>query len=40
MISESNIIKKNRLGNLLQEAKELRAIFTSSGRTAKQRRNK
>jgi len=40
MISESNIIKKNRLGNLLQEANELTAIFTSSGRTAKQRRNK
>jgi len=40
MISESNIIKKNRLGNLLQEANELTAIFRSSGRTAKQRRNK
>ncbi|OGU30581.1 MAG: four helix bundle protein [Ignavibacteria bacterium GWA2_35_9] len=40
LISESNIIKKNRLEGMLKEANELTAIFTSSGRTAKQRRNK
>jgi len=40
MISESNIIKKNRIESLLQEANELTAIFTSSGRTAKKKRNK
>jgi four helix bundle protein len=38
LISESNIIKKNRLDDLLKEANELTAIFTSSGRTVKQRR--
>lgn len=40
LISEANIIKKNRLEGMLKEANELTAIFTSSGRTAKQRRNK
>jgi len=40
LISESNIIRKNRLGSILKEANELTAIFTSSGKTAKQRRNK
>lgn len=40
MIAEANIIKKNRLENLLKEANELTAIFTSSGKTAKQRRKK
>lgn len=40
MISESNIVKKNRLNDLLKEANELTAIFTSSGRTVKQRRKK
>jgi four helix bundle protein len=40
MISESNIIKRNRLDALLQEANELTAIFTSSSKTAKKRRNK
>jgi four helix bundle protein len=40
LISESNIIKKNLLEDLLKEANELTAIFTSSGRTAKQRGKK
>jgi four helix bundle protein len=40
LISESNIIKKNRLESMLKEANELTAIFTSSGKTAKQRRKK
>lgn len=40
LISESNIIRKNRLESILKEANELTAIFTSSGKTAKQRRNK
>lgn len=40
LISESNIIKKDRIKSLLKEANELTAIFTSSGKTAKQRRNK
>lgn len=38
--SESNIIRKARLKNLLNEANELTAIFTSSGKTAKQRKKK
>jgi four helix bundle protein len=38
MISESNIVKKDRLDDLLKEANELIAIFTSSGRTVKQKR--
>ncbi len=37
MISESNIIKRNRLDALLQEANELTAIFTSSSKTAKKK---
>jgi len=40
MVSESNIIKKNRIESLLREANELTAIFTSSGKTAKRRRAK
>jgi four helix bundle protein len=40
LISESNMIKKNRLDNMLKEANELTAIFTKSGKTAKQRRKK
>jgi four helix bundle protein len=35
LISESNIIRKNRLESILKEANELTAIFTSSGKTAK-----
>src|SRR3990172_13380858 len=31
LISESNIIKKNRLEGMLKEANDLTAIFTSSG---------
>jgi four helix bundle protein len=40
LISESNIIKENRLEDMLKEANELTAIFTASGKTAKQRRKK
>lgn len=40
LISESNVIKKTRLDDLLNEANELTAIFTSSGRTAKKRNRK
>jgi four helix bundle protein len=40
LISESNLIKKNRLESMLIEANELTAIFTKSGKTAKQRRKK
>lgn len=36
--AESNIVKKDRLDDLLKEANELIAIFTSSGRTVKQKR--
>ncbi len=38
LISELNIIQKTRIDDLLNEANELTAIFTSSGRTAKQRK--
>jgi four helix bundle protein len=40
LISESNIICKARIEDLLNEANELTAIFTSSGKTAKQRKKK
>ncbi len=40
LISESSIIRKPRLQDLLNEANELTAIFTSSAKTAKQRKNK
>jgi four helix bundle protein len=40
LISESNIMEKERLESLLKEANELTAIFTSSGRTVKKRRKK
>ena len=38
LISEANIINKKRLVDLLKEANELTAIFTSAGRTAKKRK--
>jgi four helix bundle protein len=40
LISESEILNKCRLEKLLQEANELTAIFTSCGKTAKQRKNR
>ena len=40
LISESNIIKRDRLEDLLKEANELTAIFTAYGKTAKQKRKK
>jgi four helix bundle protein len=38
LISESNLIKQERIKNILQEANELTAIFTKAGKTAKQRK--
>ncbi len=38
MISESNIMKKNRLDDMIKEANELTAIFATSAKTVKQRR--
>jgi len=40
LLSESKVIKGKWLGNLLQEADELTAIFVSSVRTAKRRMQK
>jgi len=40
LISESNIVGKKRIESLLKEANELTAIFTSSGKTVKQRMKK
>ena len=37
LISESNILGMGKLESLLKEANELTAIFTSSGKTVKQR---
>ena len=37
LISESNLMEKKKLESLLKEAYELTAIFTSSGKTVKQR---
>ncbi len=39
LLGESGIVKKKLLENLLIEANELTAIFTSSGRTAKSKIN-
>lgn len=39
LLGESGIVKKKLLENLLTEANELTAIFTSSGRTAKSKIN-
>jgi four helix bundle protein len=36
LIEESNLLKKERLQNILKEADELTAIFTASGKTARQ----
>jgi four helix bundle protein len=36
LIAESNLLKKEKLVDILNEADELTAIFTASGRTAKQ----
>ena len=36
MILEANLMEKERLESLINEANELTAIFTASGRTAKQ----
>jgi len=36
MIADANLIKIERLNELLKEADELTAIFTASGKTAKQ----
>ena len=38
LIIESGIVKRNLLDDLLKEANELTAIFTSSGKTAKSNR--
>ena len=39
LLGESGIVKKKLLENLLKEANELTAIFTSSGQTAKSKLN-
>jgi len=36
LIAESNLLKKEKLVDIFKEADELTAIFTASGRTAKQ----
>ena len=36
LITEGNLLKKERLPDLLKEADELTAIFTASGKTARQ----
>jgi len=36
MILEANLMEKERLESLINEANELTAIFTASGKTAKQ----
>jgi len=38
LLSDQGILKKERLNDLLQEARELTAIFAASRQTAKQRR--
>ncbi|MEQ8473513.1 MAG: four helix bundle protein [Marinoscillum sp.] len=38
MILESGMVEKEKLAALIKEADELTAIFTASGKTAKQRR--
>ena len=38
LLSDQGIVKKERLNDLLQEARELTAIFAASRQTAKQRR--
>lgn len=35
---ESDLLKKERLNDLMREADELTAIFTASGKTARQKR--
>lgn len=40
LLGESNTVPVNRLSSLLREADELTAIFTASGRTAKQNKYK
>jgi len=40
MTLETNIIKKERIDPLVREANELTAIFTASGKTAKQNQKK
>jgi four helix bundle protein len=39
LIMESGMIEENKVKALWQEAKELTAIFTSTGKTARQNRN-
>jgi four helix bundle protein len=36
LISEANLLKKEKLQDMLKEADELTAIFTASGKTARQ----
>jgi len=36
LIADSNLLKKERLSDLMKEADELTAIFTASGKTARQ----
>jgi four helix bundle protein len=38
LLIESGLMRKEFLNNLLKESKELTAIFTASGRTAKMKR--
>ena len=40
LILEAGLIKKELLTGIMQEAKELTAIFTASGKTAKNNKNK
>jgi len=37
LISEANLLKKNKLQNTIKEAKELTTIFRATGRTARQK---
>lgn len=38
LLADSGILKREQLGSLMKEAKELTAIFTASGKTAKRYR--
>lgn len=40
LITEGNLIKKDKLQELIKEADELTAIFTASGKTARQNKYK
>jgi hypothetical protein len=40
LISEAEVMEKSKLEDLMKEANELTAIFTASGKTAKENKKK